>query len=152
MVSLYCHNSAATSRAIIDMQLELQQQRLAWAVFTIAAIALLILLFLVNPVQASWFPACPFHKFTGLDCPGCGSMRGLHSLLHGHILEALDYNLLLLPSIPLLATGFYHKVTARGASAWMLFNRPVLALWIVICFWILRNIPVSAFSWLSAGV
>src|SRR5215203_7501654 len=48
-----------------------------------------------NPTTAGFFPVCPFYSMTGLACPGCGMTRGLHALLHGDVLTALDYNLLL---------------------------------------------------------
>lgn len=38
------------------------------------------------------YPRCPVKWLTGLDCPGCGSARALHSLLHGEFAKALAYN------------------------------------------------------------
>jgi len=40
---------------------------------------------------------CMFHRITGLQCPGCGMTRAFHALMHGHISEALEYNLLSIP-------------------------------------------------------
>ena len=40
---------------------------------------------------------CLFHRLTGLECPGCGMTRAFHALTHGHVSEALSFNLLSLP-------------------------------------------------------
>jgi Protein of unknown function (DUF2752) len=39
------------------------------------------------------FP-CPWKNVTGLPCPGCGMTRSTFSLLHGRVLESLNYNAL----------------------------------------------------------
>ena len=55
-----------------------------------------------DPSVAGWYPRCPFQALTGLDCPGCGSLRGTHALLHGALLSAVSHNLLLVPGALLL--------------------------------------------------
>ena len=57
---------------------------------------LALLYYFVDARHAGFFPACPFHTLTGLYCPGCGSQRSFSSLLHGNILQALQYNVLLI--------------------------------------------------------
>lgn len=47
-------------------------------------------------------PRCWFHYFTGLDCPGCGSQRMVHALLHGDLAAAWHANALLLLISPVL--------------------------------------------------
>lgn len=37
-------------------------------------------------------PACVFHKYTGLYCPGCGCTRAVVNLAKGKILTSLYYN------------------------------------------------------------
>ncbi len=49
-----------------------------------------------------YFPKCPVKLLTGLDCPGCGSQRALHALLHGDVAAAVGFNALLVAAIPLL--------------------------------------------------
>ncbi|MDD6380922.1 MAG: DUF2752 domain-containing protein [Lachnospiraceae bacterium] len=39
-----------------------------------------------------FFPACLFHKVTGLYCPGCGGTRAFLYLIHGHPLLSLWYH------------------------------------------------------------
>ncbi len=38
-------------------------------------------------------PPCPFHAVTGWWCPGCGLTRGTRALMHGHLQQALGFNL-----------------------------------------------------------
>ena len=60
-------------------------------------------LFFFNPSQSSFYPVCLFHQTTGLLCPGCGSLRALHQLLHGNLAAAFHFNALLISSLPILA-------------------------------------------------
>ncbi len=55
-----------------------------------------------DPLKSSYFPSCPFKSVTGLDCPGCGSQRAIHELLHLNFKKAFEYNALLVLSIPYL--------------------------------------------------
>ncbi|GAB2462517.1 DUF2752 domain-containing protein [Jatrophihabitans fulvus] len=48
-------------------------------------------------------PVCPFHRATGLDCPGCGGLRMTHDLLHGRLGAAWHDNAVLLVLLPVLA-------------------------------------------------
>lgn len=59
--------------------------------------------FLFDPAGTMWFPRCPFLVLTGFRCPGCGSQRALHALLHGEVAEAWRLNALLLLELPLMA-------------------------------------------------
>ena len=42
------------------------------------------------------------YQLTGLACPGCGSLRALHQLTHGHFGEALRLNPMLVMALPFL--------------------------------------------------
>jgi len=55
-----------------------------------------------NPSGDSFFLKCPFKKMTGLDCPGCGSQRAFHALLHFNFREAFAQNALFVLAIPYL--------------------------------------------------
>jgi len=59
-------------------------------------------LFCFDPTRYHFYPTCIFHQATGLLCPGCGSLRALHQLLHGHLLTAFRFNPLLVIALPLL--------------------------------------------------
>jgi hypothetical protein len=107
--------------------------------------ALLVLLHGHNPAAGGLFPPCPFRAATGgLLCPGCGSLRGLHQLLHGDLARAFSLNALMVLSLPLfvylgIASLWSHR--RRPAPGW---TRPRHLAWItlaVICtWWVLRNI------------
>jgi hypothetical protein len=60
-------------------------------------------LFLFDPATAGFYPPCLFRTFLGVQCPGCGSLRAAHQLLHGNISEAWALNKPLLIALPLVA-------------------------------------------------
>jgi hypothetical protein len=113
----------------------------------LAVLAAAAVLYVVNPLQLSPWLSCPFHAVTGLNCPGCGTVRGLHQLLHGHVLAAFRLNALSMSLLPFLGYPFLSNVmlVARGrgfprvmvpwAAGWSLVAA-------VIAFEVLRNIPV----------
>ena len=121
------------------------------SIFILAAGAALLLYFFVEPKNGI-FPKCFFHELTGLYCPGCGVQRSFHALLNGHILTAIDYNLLFILLLPLIiyfilsfaldkkhpSSSFIYKST---------FSFAVVI--VVVSFWLLRNIPYTPFSWLA---
>ncbi|MDE6338793.1 MAG: DUF2752 domain-containing protein [Muribaculaceae bacterium] len=61
-----------------------------------------VVYFFVDPAASRFMPQCMFHTVTGWDCPGCGSQRMLHALLHGNLREAWNYNAFLLVSLPFI--------------------------------------------------
>lgn len=80
----------------------------------IALISLiLIMLYFINPIECSFAPKCPFKYFTGFSCPGCGVQRATHAFLHGHVLEAIHYNLFLIISIPYLFSLFFANTVLK---------------------------------------
>lgn len=98
---------------------------------------------------------CPFYKWTGFCCPGCGTGRAVQALFHGHIAEAVSYNILLpvlgLPCLFILVHE-YLRIVFPGLKLRpvMLSQRMILSiLVIVIAFWVLRNVPM--FSFLAPG-
>ena len=74
------------------------------------AAALGLVFFTFNPAASAWFPKCPFLLLTGLRCPGCGSQRAVHSLLHLDIGQAFACNALLVVSLPLVAVLIYAEI------------------------------------------
>jgi hypothetical protein len=113
------------------------------AAITVGLAAGTVALFYGDPRSSPVFPPCPFRWVTGLYCPGCGSLRAAHSLLHGQVREALSMNPLLVLSIPLL-TALRDK-RSWAYRVWV----PWAALFAVIAFGVLRNIPVWPFHLLG---
>ena len=115
----------------------------------------LALLFACDPATTSIYPPCPFRTLTGLRCPGCGTLRALHQLLHGNVMAALRLNPLMVLSLPLLAYcfvgDFVHEVSGYRLPTLRIGPGPVWVLLVVILtFWIVRNIPCSPFVLLAA--
>ena len=108
-------------------------------------------LFLVDPARSGAYPPCLFRLLTGLQCPGCGSIRALHQLMHGHPVIAFELNPLLLVALPFLVFAFlrFNPSFVRYYSAKIESNSPVRLGWLmvalVICFWIFRNTPFYPF-------
>lgn len=113
-----------------------------------AAVAACAYLSVVDPNEAGHYPVCPSRALLGVDCPGCGGMRGMYCLLHGDVSGALDHNVLLLVIVPVAVglwalwlvraiRGRYPQVSARQ---FRMRNRLlVLSLVLLIGFGVLRN-------------
>ena len=107
-------------------------------------------LFVFEPGKSGFFPACPFRLLTGFTCPGCGSTRAMHQILHGDFATAFTLNPLLLLAIPFLLFVLlrYSMTVLRGGVP-----RPnalptpfIYALFVIIVsFWIFRNTPYYPF-------
>lgn len=110
---------------------------------------------IVDPNTTQLLPACAFKAATGLDCPGCGMTRGLHSLVRGDVVRSLDHNVLLVALLFITATVLVWNAIARriGRSPVRLeFRR---ATWVaiglgVLAFWVMRNLPWAPFDWLGS--
>ncbi len=125
------------------------------AVLGAGALLATVILWRVDPNQpGNPLPACPFSTLTGIYCPGCGSTRCLHALVHGDIPTALAMNPLLVLSLPVLALM---SLSAAGWNpAWLApFRRvagnPKLWLYLLSGYWIARNLPWPPFNWLAPG-
>lgn len=123
-------------------------------VLVIALFLLLYLYFNFNPSESKLFPKCPFHSFTGLYCPGCGSQRAIHKFLHGDILEGVKHNFLimLLPIILIYDWSIilFNKYSKSNIKNLLHYSKTTYSILIIILlFWILRNINVYPFSILA---
>ena len=110
--------------------------------------------FIFNPSEYSFFPKCPFHSLTGLYCPGCGSQRAIHQILHGHITESLKHNFLIILLTFVLGYQLVLFLLTKGFNKNFnnIFHNPKATytiLVLVILYWILRNINIYPFTYLS---
>jgi Protein of unknown function (DUF2752) len=115
-----------------------------------AALLGAVIIYRHPPGHNAWYPPCIFKKITGLDCPGCGSTRACYRLLHGEFYQAAGHNILLLIFLPAIFIGLITFFTGRWQRLWQWLNKPWVVLWMVLLFWLLRNIPVFPFEWLHS--
>jgi hypothetical protein len=107
-----------------------------------------------NPTTTNFFPACPFHELTGLNCPGCGLTRGFHAFFQGDILTALHFNVLLpvylLLFLYLFASLGLIVIRGRGLEFRKLSSRVIYGFLILtLAFGIIRNLPFYPFNFLE---
>lgn len=91
-------------------------------------------------------PGCTFRKYTGIACPGCGGTRAAGALLHGDIIGAFQYNLLLPIGIFALAVEYVRLIIINFTRAkdWV-YSRVYVRFFqfyalLVVAWFILRNI------------
>ena len=108
-----------------------------------------VILFFFNPASPASqgiFPQCPFRLITGWQCPGCGTTRACHQLLHGHLVAAFELNPLMILTLPFLIYGLlgFTRSAITGQPQRRVFI-PSSFLWgwiaLMIAFWIFRNTP-----------
>lgn len=114
------------------------------AAAAVAVAALIAIYFIFDP-QEGFFPRCPSRMITGLNCPGCGSQRALHALLHGDVAQAVKYNLLMVAMLPVMGVltaaevlrdrypRFYNAANSRTLC--------IILLAAVIIWGVVRNLP-----------
>lgn len=101
----------------------------------------------LDPSVVPIFPRCPFRLLTGYLCPGCGSQRAIHHLLNLDLPGAWRMNPLPVIALPYLLLGLILKPlshhSARGArllDQLYGYRASVVALVVIVLFWIGRNI------------
>jgi len=114
----------------------------------------IVILYFLNPASSIFYAPCPFKTLTGFYCPGCGSLRALHQLLHGNFLSAFRLNPLMVLALPIMVYAFCSKVIffVTGRPLPRIFV-PAIWIWlllvIILLFWVFRNIPLQPFSLLA---
>ena len=119
-------------------------------IIILALAALLVFGFIyyaLDPSQSGVFPQCTFLRLTGYKCPGCGSQRAIHALLHGDLASAFKFNAMLMIAVPWVAVCLYaESQRTRNPRLYTRLNAPLL-IWLflamVLAWWLLRNI----FNW-----
>jgi hypothetical protein len=134
--------------------LETRNYRLLAAFGAVAAAVVMLRVF--DPATSGVFPPCPVRYLTGWYCPGCGSLRAIHQLLHGNVHAAWAMNPLAILFLPFISYGLVsHALTViRGqglpepffSAGW------IRALGVVIVLYgIARNLPFYPFELLAPG-
>ncbi|MDR2815957.1 MAG: DUF2752 domain-containing protein [Proteiniphilum sp.] len=116
------------------------------AAVSILLVAALYIFYAFDPEVQPVFPKCPFLLITGYECPGCGSQRAIHSLLHLNIGAAFRYNAFMLLALPYVFLGIYLEYSGGkkrfpGVEKFF-FGRwaAVVSLVVIIAYWVLRNL------------
>jgi len=108
-------------------------------------------IWLANPtVPGGILPVCPTKALLGIDCPGCGSLRMIYSLLHFDLVGAVRYNALGLVAVGLLVWAFaawtYGRLVGRQVRSWqhLRWAAPV-ALALTLVWFVVRNLGFGPF-------
>lgn len=116
---------------------------------------------LVDPNAPGHYPLCPTKYLSGLDCPGCGGLRAVHSLAHGDVGGALDHNAFAVLVLIPIAVALWVRWLVRS---WRGSPPPTTkpwwesraALWtfvaVMVVFTVARNVSgVPALAWLGSS-
>jgi hypothetical protein len=115
-----------------------------------------VMLWVFDPATSGVFPPCPLRYLTGWYCPGCGSLRAIHQLLHGNLQAAWAMNPLTVILLPFLSYGLVshslYEIRGRGLPQLFLPAAWIRALCLaIILFGIMRNLPLHPFELLAPG-
>lgn len=112
----------------------------------VALLAIVAVYFMFDP-STMHFPRCPFLVLTGWRCPGCGSQRAVHALLHGDIAAAWNFNAALVAALPLIALLLVAEtVRTRHSRFYLRVNSTPMLIGCAVAlllWWLARNI----FGW-----
>ena len=100
--------------------------------------AFTLFLFFATPFSHIIFIPCWFKELTGLKCPACGGLRGIHLIFYGNIWEGLKYNILLM-FVPLIFFPIYKRTNLNSLK----FIIPVLL--VLLLFTFLQNSSLYPF-------
>ncbi len=124
-------------------------------VITIGIVGLLTIYYFNNPSEHSFFIPCPFKFATGYHCPGCGSQRAIHQLLHLDIVAAFRLNPLMVLSLPLIFWGLgvmiYNYINQTKHRVWLFYSKYFIYGYfgIAVVYWVARNLPYYPFNLLA---
>jgi hypothetical protein len=100
----------------------------------VLAVGAAAILYRFDPATVHLYPRCAFHSLTGLQCPGCGTTRALHHLLHGDVAGAFRLNAMLFVAVPFgaIATAS-RRIATHPLTGWT-------AVTVTVGWWIVRNV------------
>lgn len=125
-------------------------RRLAAPLTALAAVAIPVaFVAAVDPNTPGRYPVCPFLQATGWWCPGCGGLRCVHALTHGHLAEALQDNLLAVVLFAVAALLWLNWAASAAAARPVRLpelrgRHAVLVIAAVAAFTVARNLPAGA--------
>jgi len=137
------------------IRVQLRKRRVLAAVLLLGTAAI-ILLRVFDPATSGIFPPCPIRYLTGLYCPGCGSLRAMHALLHGELAQAWAMNPLMIVMLPFVTYGLVSaallELRGNGLPEIMLPAKWIRAFCVlVVLYAVARNLPLYPFDLLAPG-
>ncbi|REE99753.1 DUF2752 domain-containing protein [Thermomonospora umbrina] len=124
-------------------------RRLAGPFLVLGGVAAAVtLVAVVDPHEPGHYPICPLLWATGLYCPGCGTLRMVNSLAHGHAAAAFGLNPLAFVLLPVFGYlwGRWALRSVRGRPMASRLLTPPAAygfVAVVVVYWVLRNLPFA---------
>jgi len=118
----------------------LKRKTLFWFAF---GIIIIVLYGFFDPELYS-FPPCLFRSLTGWLCPGCGSQRAIHQILHGNLVASFKLNPIFPPgilyaSLGFVASTFYPKSWPDVKKKYFGLTAAYVSLIVILVFWVGRN-------------
>jgi len=137
------------------IRVQLRKRRVLAAMLLLGT-APIILLRVFDPATSGIFPPCPIRYLTGLYCPGCGSLRAMHALLHGELARAWAMNPLMIVMLPFVTYGLVSaallELRGNGLPEVMLPAKWIRAFCVVVVLYaVARNLPLYPFDLLAPG-
>jgi hypothetical protein len=137
------------------IRVQLRKRRMLAAMLLLGT-APIILLRVFDPATSGIFPPCPIRYLTGLYCPGCGSLRAMHALLHGELARAWAMNPLMIVMLPFVTYGLVSaallELRGNGLPEIMLPAKWIRAFCVmVVLYAVARNLPLYPFDLLAPG-
>lgn len=129
-------------------------RKAVYPLIAVAGVIGLAAIYLIDPREPGNYPICPFFGLTGWHCPGCGTLRALHQLLHGDIAAAFGFNAYTMLAVPAIVYSLStDALRAYGLPAPPRLFIPAGWIWALLAavavFWILRNLPVEPLTILA---
>lgn len=107
-------------------------------------VVVVVIYYKFDPTSNVLFPKCPFLWLTGLRCPGCGSQRALHSLLHMDVVSAFRYNAFLVLSLSVVLVLVFAELCRKRNHTLYAKVHNVKFIWAyfaaTVIWWLSRNI------------
>ncbi|MDE6021964.1 MAG: DUF2752 domain-containing protein, partial [Muribaculaceae bacterium] len=101
-------------------------------VIAVLAIILASVYYFFDPSDVGWMPRCLWKVLTDTDCPGCGSQRMAHALMHGDIIAAWHANAYALCMIPVIIFLFWLEFRReRHPGLYALVHKPAMMMLLV---------------------
>ncbi|MBC7557266.1 MAG: DUF2752 domain-containing protein [Chryseobacterium sp.] len=124
----------------------IKKNKLLFILLVLFLMSGLVFYYFINPLSTNFIIKCPFKSITGWDCPGCGSQRAVHELLHGNFKQAFFYNPLFIIALPYAFVGilfeWFSLKYRYPKTRKILFGKTAIYIvaFTIISFFILRNL------------